>query len=49
MWDGLAGLFVAIIGSSLAKGYHGLVHPFERFFLRVKKKYKTYRIKLKKK
>jgi len=49
MWDGLAGLVVAIIGSSLAKGHHGLVHPFERFFLRIKRKYRNYRIKLKKK
>lgn len=48
IWDAVAGLFVAIIGSNLMIKYHGLVHPFEKHFRKLKTKYKKYRTKLKK-
>jgi len=40
IWDGIAGIFVALIGTSLVKGYHELVHPFEMLIKKIFKKSK---------
>jgi len=45
-WDAAAGLVIAIIGSSLMKRHHELVHPFEEYLK--KSRHKKHRPKLKK-
>jgi hypothetical protein len=49
MWDGVAGLIIALFGSALVKSHHELIHPFEQYFRKLRLKYKKYRLKLKKK
>jgi DNA polymerase len=46
--DGITGLLVALIGASLVKGYHGLVHPFELLIKKISEKGKEGAKKLKK-
>ncbi|MEM2956370.1 MAG: uracil-DNA glycosylase [Candidatus Pacearchaeota archaeon] len=48
IWDGIAGLVIALIGASLVRGYHELVHPFEKLIKKIIEKEKEQIKKLKK-
>ena len=48
IWDGIAGIAIALIGASLIKGSHNLVHPFELLIEKIVEKQKEGIRKLKK-